>query len=195
MIEAYPLDWPLDYRRTPDAKRKKSQFKTTLGAARDFLKDEIRRLNAKDLIISTNIPLKTNGDLYADWSRYKISDPGVAVFFKWKEKDIVMCCDTYSSIWENIAAVGKSIEAIRAMERWGCSDFIERAFTGFKQLPAPGENFWKILGISETRNVTEITTKYREKAFIHHPDRGGNADEFAKLTRAYESALAYANLY
>jgi hypothetical protein len=37
MIEAYPLSWPAGYPQSTS--QKKSKFKTTLGAARDYTKD------------------------------------------------------------------------------------------------------------------------------------------------------------
>lgn len=193
MIEAYPLDWPMDYKRTPAHKKKYSQFKNTLGAARDYLKDEVRRLGGKNLIISTNIPVKNNGDLYADHGRYKIEDPGVAIYFDWNGKHILMCCDQYFKVWENITALAKAIEAIRGLERWGVSEFLERAFTGFKALPEHTEaeqSIWKILGLTEKPMHAEtIKHAFYEQSKICHPDKqGGSHEAFTKLQQAYEKA-------
>lgn len=193
MIEAYPLDWPVDYKRTPGYKKKNSQFKNTLGAARDFLKDEVRRLGGKNLIISTNIPVKNNGDLYADFGRYKIEDPGVAIYFDWNEKHILMCCDQYFKVWENITALAKAIEAIRGLERWGVSEFLERAFTGFKALPEHTEmekSIWEILDLpGKPGSIERVMHAYRKQSMICHPDKPtGSHEAFTKLQHAYEQA-------
>lgn len=194
MIEAYPLDWPIDYKRTPVQKKKCSQFKNTLGAARDFLKEEVRRLGGKGLIISTNVPVKQNGDLYADFGRYKIEDPGVAIYFDWNDKHILMCCDQYYKVWENITALAKAIQAIRGLERWGVSEFLERAFTGFKALPEHTESetsIWETLGLStKPASVEIVKSAFRERSKIVHPDKAtGSREAFTELQNAYEKAL------
>jgi hypothetical protein len=44
------------------------------------------------------------------------ADPGVAVYFTYKGNEVVLCCDTYERIWENVYAIGKTIENLRAIE-------------------------------------------------------------------------------
>ena len=73
-----------------------------MDKAQRFLRSEIERIKGTDLIISTNIPVKSNGLLYADWMRRKIEDPGAAIYFKYKGKEVAMCCDQYERVWENI---------------------------------------------------------------------------------------------
>jgi hypothetical protein len=196
MHEAYPLHWPVDYKRTPAYRRKRSQFKNTIGGARDGLKEEVRRLGATDLIISSNIPLKNNGDLRADFGRFRIDDPGVAIYFRWNKKDISMVCDQYLNVWENIVALQKAIEAIRGLERWGVSEFLDRAFTGFQALPESTQfekNIWDVLGLNvKPENVETVKTAYKTKAFILHPDKPtGSTEAFVELQNAYERALKF----
>jgi hypothetical protein len=197
LIEAYPLHWPSGYERTAAGRRKHSQFKNTLGSARDFLKDEVRRIGGKNLIISTNIPTKQNGDLYADYARYKLEDPGVAVYFKYNDKDVALCCDQYERVWENVQALAKAIEALRGLERWGVSDFLDRAFTGFKALPATTlqeKDIWEVLGLSGKPESTIIIHQaYKQQAKKVHPDAGGSEEDFHLLQEAYRMALNFFN--
>jgi hypothetical protein len=195
MIEAYPLCWPLSYSRT--ISRKKSRFKITLGQARDFVKDEVRRLGGTDLVISTNIPIKDNGDLRADWSRYRIDDPGVAVYFSRKNPNgkgqICLCCDTYEWVWENLYAIGRTIEALRQIDRDGVSDFLDRAFTGFKALPEQVEStadIWAALGLQrKPESLAEVKEAYRNRLQVVHPDKPtGSTELFHQLQRAYSAA-------
>jgi len=44
---------------------------------------------------------------------------------------------------------------------------------------------YRMLGISSTASWTEIEKAYRNKAKIHHPDRGGDADTMRALNEAY----------
>lgn len=194
MIESYPLHWPAGYKRH-SGNRYSSKFKQTMDQAQRFLRMEISRLGGKELIVSTNLPLRNDGQLYADWMRKKIDDPGVAIYFKWKGKDVAMCCDQYPSVWENIYALGKGIEALRGMDRWGVSDFLDRVFTGFKALPETtggvSLSWWNILNVSPDANEVQIKAAYRALANKYHPDNieTGNAEKFIQIKAAYDQAL------
>lgn len=194
IMEAYPLQWPLGYKRTPKHDIQRSRFKSTTGKARDFLKKEVERLRGSQLVISTNLPVKDNGDLYADFGRYKIDDAGVAIYFKYKGAIRSMCCDKFQQVWENLNALAKSIEAIRAIERNGVSDFLDRAFTGFKELPSEEKlSCWQVLGIPPTKDMGTIKKAYLQKVRFAHPDSGGSHESFIELQEAHKAATAYAN--
>lgn len=47
-------------------------------------------------------------------------------------------------------------------------------------------NYYEILGVDPSASQKEIKNAYRKKALVTHPDRGGNEDEFKKVTEAYE---------
>jgi hypothetical protein len=192
MIEAFPLCWPVGYKRT--TRRIDSRFKVTMDKSQKFLRDELLRMGASNLIVSTNIPVKKDGTLYADWMRKKIDDPGVAIYFKYKGREISMCCDQYERIWENIYALGKGIEALRGLERWGVSDFLDRVFTGFAALPesvVTTEKTWfEILDINQNSTEYQIKAAYRKKAKEFHPDLGGTNEMFNKIREAYAIGLS-----
>ncbi len=44
---------------------------------------------------------------------------------------------------------------------------------------------YKMLGVAPSASWEEIERAYREKAKIHHPDRGGDADAMRALNDAY----------
>jgi hypothetical protein len=188
VIEAFPLYWPEGWPRTKY--RVQSAFKTGFGAARNFLFDEIRRMGGSKPILSTNIPLRNDGLPRANMPNP--SDPGGAVYFTYKKHDLVFACDKYRAVTDNIYAIAKTIDAMRGIERWGASDMMERAFTGFKALPEKGSQSWRdILGIPRDQFVNRqvIEDRFRELAKVRHPDMtGGSADEFQKLLEARAAA-------
>jgi len=47
-------------------------------------------------------------------------------------------------------------------------------------------SLYDILGISRTADTNEIKKAYKKLAMLHHPDKGGDAEEFKKVNRAYE---------
>lgn len=48
------------------------------------------------------------------------------------------------------------------------------------------ENFYQTLGVDEKATQDEIKKVYRKLSKIHHPDKGGNEDEFKKISAAYD---------
>lgn len=79
MKEAFPLSWPDGWVRTrPGNRRANNTWKKPFGVYRDHLIDEIERLGATSLVVSTNVPLTLRG---LPREGYNPPDPGVAVYF------------------------------------------------------------------------------------------------------------------
>jgi molecular chaperone DnaJ len=49
------------------------------------------------------------------------------------------------------------------------------------------KNYYEVLGVSEDATQDDIKKAYKKKAIEHHPDKGGNEEEFKKISEAYES--------
>ena len=190
----YPLTWPAGWKRTKNPGP--SQFKTEPGRATTGLTNELLRLGASKVIISSNAQYRNDGMPYA--RQAAMHDCGVAVYFNRKGKDMVFACDTYWNLHENIHAIAKTIEALRAIERWGASDMLEKAFTGFLALPAPiamggpVKRPWREvleLGEDYTVSVIQLDAAYRRLASLYHPDKpGGSAEKMTELNTARDEA-------
>lgn len=190
MVEAYPLHWPVGYKRS--LYTKKSKFSAVnLDACRNDMLAELRRLGATSIVVSTNFPLRKDGLFQASAPRGGINDHGVAIYFSLNNESMVLCCDKWHNIESNIVAITKTIDAMRGMDRWGVSDMLKRAFSGFKALPEASE-WWEILGVSKSASADQIKKAYREKAMTAHPDRGGNAFQFNLINEAYQKGLTTA---
>lgn len=122
--------------------------------------------------------------------RSEPSDPGVAVYFVRKGKRLCFACDKYDRVWKNMRAIQKTIEAMRGIERWGSSDMLDRAFTGFAALPAPdSRKWWQVMGLNGSESKDTIRETYRRLARERHPDSGGSNAMMAELNSAYEEAM------
>lgn len=190
-IDSFPLSWPSGWVRTKY--RSVSKFRTSFTKARYELFREIKLLGCSDynVILSTNIPLRRDGLPYANQANPE--DPGVAVYFRLKDRPMVFACDKYRTVTENLYAITKTIQAIRGIKRWGASEMMERTFTGFQALPPPKaeENWWEILDVPKTTVSFDVVKKaWKKLALKHHPDvQGGSEEMMAKINQAYANAM------
>ena len=187
MVEAYPLVWPVGYPRTKHPVS--ARFDTNFAKSRDAILAEVRRFGGRQCVISSNIPTKRDGNPYANFA--KPADCGIAVYFTYEGEQVVFACDKWNTPEDNLQAIRKAIEAFRGLERWGVSDLLKRAFTGFKAIPEKtnGHAWWIVLGIKENATTDEIKTAYRNLSKVRHPDAGGDPASFAALTEAYQQGL------
>lgn len=188
MTQAFPLHWPEGWPRT--ARPATSRFDVSFAAARDGLLEQIRLLGGRYVVLSSDIELRRDGLPYDNQPDPK--DRGIAVYFEWKGKQHVLACDRWDKIKDNLRALEKTVEAMRGIERWGASTMLERAFSAFVALPAPGKRQWReVMGIDPRTTVDRayIDQQFRHLSKKTHPDAGGSADAFDELQRAKEEAL------
>lgn len=188
LLESYPLHWPDRQPRKGAGQRRPGPFKVTLGVARDELMRELKLLGAKDIVITSNVPTRRDGLPYADAREPR--DPGVAVYFERRGRPFVFACDTFTRFLQNLRAVGMTIAALRAIQRYGATEMLEQAFTGFAALPPAGREvpWWEVLGVPPNATPEQIATAHRELAMIHHPDRGGDPTRMAEINAARDAA-------
>jgi hypothetical protein len=141
----------------------------------------------KSVVISSNLMLRNDG-LPRSGQRAP-DDPGVAVYWGHGAKARCIAVDQYDRIADNLAAIAATLEAMRAIERHGGAAILERAFTGFTALPAP-EQPWQTLGLPDSHPTRDqVEDAYRRLAMKHHPDRGGDANEMARINTARDMLL------
>ena len=49
------------------------------------------------------------------------------------------------------------------------------------------DNYYEILGVDENATGDDIKKAYRKLAMEHHPDKGGNEEQFKKISQAYDT--------
>ena len=184
-ITAYPLTWPKEFPRAKQ--REGGKFKATLAGAIKNVQESLR-LFASDsgkklegLIISSNVTLGAS----------RPEDPGVAVWFTWDGLGVCIAVDRYASVEANLQAIHHIVEARRVELRHGTLALVRATFKGFLSLPAPPDSdWWKVLEVPQNAPLEEIEAAYKRLRSKHHPDRGGDPDQFQRVQRAYEQAPA-----
>lgn len=186
---AFPLHWPVTVPRTKRAISSQFDRRRSFEQSRRILFDELKRLGAQKIVLSTNLELRLDGYPYSN--RRQPEDKGVAVYFLLKERRYCLPCDRWDRIECNCYAIAKHIEAMRGQNRWGVGS-VEQAFAGYAALPAPTpERPWrKVFGYHATANPDHDQLKawYRRLSRERHPDNGGSTESMAELNLAYEAA-------
>jgi len=191
---AFPLCWPDGWKRTKTRRHGKFLGKDknwiSVGAATQRVLYEFERMGitSDDIILSTNLRPRLDGFPRSDQAAP--ADPGVAIY--WQTKQHGMRCiatDQYNLVADNIAAIAATLEAMRAIERHGGAEILDRAFKGFAALPERATQHWReVLGISGSATAELIQSRYRALVKLHHPDVGGSEAKFLEITQAREAA-------
>lgn len=180
----YPLQW---LPQQPRIKRPaRARFgKHSLSSAGYIIENELRLLGAKNCIISTNLQTKINGGFYAN---QKVEDAGIVIYFDLNGSGKAMACDRWDRPEDNLWALNLSISAIRGLERWGGSEFLDGLFTGFKALPSPEDaTIMTQQYFSDVTNYEYLQLKFKKLARELHPDsENGNADKFQDMMKQYK---------
>lgn len=191
--QAFPLQWPVGWRRADG--RIASRFGSRArgisiaeGIERVMVELERLVIRRRDVVISTNIPLGANGYPKGQFSG-SVADPGVAVYWRRQRESRCIAIDAYRDVGANLAAIAATLYAMRAIERHGGAQILDRVFQGFIALPAP-EQWFQVLGVSCHATEGEIETAHRLLAMHQHPDRGGDTDTMARINRARDEGLA-----
>lgn len=213
-IAAYPLQWPEGWPRTPAERRGWAKFEkitktyntesgqSVRSGRRDLsIADGTQRvvavlsrmgLGLDDIVISTNVQLRLDG--LPRSNQPEPSDPGVAVYWQTRKGERkVMAIDRYARVADNLAAVAATLEAMRGIERWGGGQILDRAFSGFTALPAPGQTHgrgWReVLHVDpDVNDLDAVKAQYRRLSSVHHPDKGGTEAEMSELNWAWAQA-------
>jgi DnaJ-domain-containing protein 1 len=132
----------------------------------------------------------------------------VKVVFDRAGRRYVRECSRWVDSLDNLRAIGLQIDYLyRALEVYG----VEMSETSFDQefdiifggfiatpddatlLLGSGRAQWfEILGVKPDATKADLRNAFRALSKIHHPDNGGQADDFRRLREAYDAGLKIA---
>jgi len=184
------LVWPQGKPRTPQHRRKQAPFRMAMSQAVTELVEELRKLGGRYIVVSTDVDGYMRRDVWRPYSDAPDpEDPGVAVYFDLDGEQFCIACDCWDLVEDNVRAIGKTVEAQRGLERWGAIDTMSQAFQGFRHaLPAAGDDWRSVLGLSDDTSPDALKARYRELAASAHPDRGGSEHEMSRINQAMDAA-------
>lgn len=197
-VPAFPLQWPQGWQRQDERYRKSGNFKhsgsrVTIAHAAARIREQLRMMGCQedDLVVSSNLRPRLDGYPYS--GQPEPTDPGVAVYWNdpFNGTPRCMAIDLYDRVADNLAAIAATLEAMRAIERHGGAEILNRAFTGFAAIEDQSAgSWWQVLGVESDALPFVIEAAYKRLRSEHHPDRGGDPDQFHRVQCAYEQATA-----
>lgn len=140
--------------------------------------------------------LKVNQDIFNGTAEIVFDRAGQRYVFR---------CEKYRDALDNLRAAQLTISYLwRALEEYGVTSETEtldkvfaRFFLGFAAAPddsalllgSGSAEWWEILGIRPDADKEAVVNAFRALAKIHHPDMGGNAEDFKRLRLAYQEGV------
>jgi len=192
-----PLDWPTGWPRAKRRERSRFGVNRSAWAAGEGLSRELNLLRAHEVNITTNLRVRVDGYGFLS-NQGQPPDPAAAVYFRLgkERRPIVLACDAWDRVEDNLHALRLHVGAIRGQERWGVGT-VDRAFDGYIALPPANGNgmpWWCMtLGIDSLDHLTsdDVRTYFRDGAMVVHPDKGGSSSEMDRLIKAREAAMEF----
>lgn len=212
---AYPLHWPPQKPRTPEAERRYGQFgyKNAQGIGGSYSRKEDitvykatrrilnelgnfdrpgnrNRVDVEAIVISTNLELrKSDGRPRSD--RRAPEDPGAVLYYELDGDPQVIAVDCYNKVEQNMAAIAAILECLRTMERHD-STVMKMAMAGIRgELPAPDQvslpHWTTLFNVPVTADYDQVKKAFKSIRGKYHPDnqRSGNADLFDMCNKVW----------
>lgn len=195
-----PTVWPK--KATPAWARKRPQFKTIWTKALDLLDREIYYLGGKNVTIAIDVEerfIRPDGQLYAS---ARPRSPAVIVSFDTARGRLQFPCDTFGFWQENVDAIARSMEKLRAVDRYGVTT--GEQFSGFKAIPAStsptmnaeeaARHIAQLLGmhayvlLQHAGDAQMAIRRARQKV---HPDVGGSNEAWHLVELARKALSAH----
>lgn len=176
--------------RTPNGDRRRAVFRAGYDATLKHLERELAAIDASSVVIQIDLPasqIRVDG-----WPRSgaRPASPGVVLSFVSGRAPLAFPCDRFLVWQDNLRAIALSLEALRAVNRYGVTRHAEQ-YRGFAQIEEPVDNVTTAAAflsrhsggmLVKTLDRGSIDAAYRAAAKRLHPDApNGSHELFLKL--------------
>lgn len=174
--------WPY-----PAQKGRADRFQTSWGGSLDLLELEVKRVKGTDLaigVVAIESSVRLDGSLRGNDGEFKVSHPGVEVSFDHPERGrLSFHTAAYPSVHGNLHAIALTLEALRAVDRYGTAETAEQ-YEGWAALP-PGKIEFRP-DPDEGQRIAAEHGGLRAAIKALHPDRNEGV-----TSEAYQHVMAF----
>lgn len=184
------IEWPGTLTRN----RVRSSFGSTQSATLQLLRRELSQLGAKDVLLQIAIDraqFRLDGFPRAT---AKPQHPGLILTMESRFGPLSYPCDTFT-LWEdNLRAIALALEALRKVDRYGVTKRGEqyRGFLAIEGATAAPAGFasaqdalvWLRQVVGVYALDLDVKALLRGAQRVAHPDHGGRAEDFQRVTLA-----------
>jgi hypothetical protein len=157
--------------------RRYGQFKASWQSTLDLLAFEIDKLDGRNPIIGAGFresDLRKDGMPRSDRNQTPYMHPGVEISFDSRHGRLTYATDEFTEWKSNVRAIALSLEALRAVDRYGVSKRGQQ-YAGWAQLAAGGPDPER--GYLLVKRAGSV----RLALMAAHPDHGGDPADFADV--------------
>ncbi len=187
---------PLSKWDQPIIKPERSPFSASYDSTKRIVQHEANALNdGRDVEVVVELDVderdisRAGGSLLA--RRQPPTTPRVAVSFNSRYGPLRYECAKFSAWRDNLRAIGLGLESLRRLDRYGIGGRGEQ-YTGWTAIgsgtpmhgPMTVSAACALLGVSLHATEAQVRDAYRILAKMHHPDNGGDAAMFDRVTVA-----------
>ena len=189
------IDWPAAIDRTPEEDRETYPhgFGVSRREAFDHLLEQLRKMDATDVQVDTAADHQSrNPNL--PYSEAQADDPALVVRYKLEGTPHIVAMDKWDSLRDNTRAVGLTLEAKRALTRYGVesveSEFsTHRLPSGDEDAIATGPPPHEVLEVAPDADPEVVQAAAKRRKAQTHPDAGGDEAAFKRVVEAEEAML------
>lgn len=174
--------------------RQRGNFSAAWAITLDVLNRELHYLGAKDVLLQVAIPANQFRLDGFPRATARQEHPGVILTMNTNVGALSYPCDTFLRWEDNLRAIALALEALRKVDRYGVTKRGEQ-YQGFLALEARAAGEWSdpdavvdwLRQLVSPAGATQggLPSQLLRLAKRHtHPDRGGDAGDFHRVTRA-----------
>jgi hypothetical protein len=181
-------------------------FSANYAKTLDLLESELKHLGAKEIVIQAGFTAQQiRNDGWPRGGENPKLHQGVILSFQTKRGPLSFPCYRYGNWQANLRAIALSLEALRAVDRYGVTQQAEQ-YKGWTQIEAPKDGFVDRLAaalfVADQSGASDVdqdvlanrilqSAEARQAAYLRaakalHPDVGGKQEDFVRLQKAME---------
>jgi hypothetical protein len=171
-----PLKWPEKIKLLNDCFIEKSDNIIWYEQIKQKLNDLLLNNKCENIIISYN--------------NFKHKNKRVCIYFKIKKQNFFLFCQKYNSIEHNIEGIIKIFESFLNIKKYLGDEYFLCLLKTFSDINTNKYTWFDVLQLDNNcDDIFTVKQNYHKLVKQHHPDTGGNVNDFLHIQKAYNEII------